>query len=91
MAYYAIIEAVERTPTANIIVHKASATALLSALEKRYNVNGNNVMQAKLAYFNLLTIKNGETAMQFADRIIESRLELKDMGIDETMISKDLH
>ena len=26
--------------------------------------------------------------MQFADLIIESRLELKGMGIDETMISK---
>ena len=85
----------EGNPTANIIVldvgHKASANTLLSALEKRYNVNSNNVIQARLAYFNLLTIKNGETAMQFADRIIEARLELKDMGIDETMISKDLH
>ena len=27
----------------------------------------------------------------FVDRIIESRLELMDMEIDETMISKDLH
>ena len=95
IAYYAIIEAVDGNPTANIIVldvgHKASANALLSALEKRYNINGNNVIQSKLAYFNLLTIKSGENAMQFADRIIESRLELKDMGIDESMISKDLH
>ena len=86
IAYYAIIEAVEGNPTASIIVldvgHKASATALLTAREKRYNVNGNNVIEAKLEYFNLLTIKNGETAMQF----IEARLELKDMGIDETMI-----
>ena len=61
IAYYAIIAAVEGNPTANFIVldvgHKASANALLTAPEKRYNVNGNNVIQAKLAYFNLFTIK----------------------------------
>ena len=94
IAYYAIIEAVEGNPTANIILldvgHKASANALLTAQEKWYNVNCNNVIQEKLAYFNFFTFKNGETAMQFADRIIESRLELKDMGIDEIMISIDL-
>ena len=91
----AIIDAVEGNPTANIIVldggNKANGKSLLNALEKRYNVNRNNVIRAKLAYFNLLTIKNGETAIQFADRIIESRLELKDTGIDDSMISKDLN
>ena len=74
MAYYALIEAVDGNPTANIILldvgHKASANSLLTALEKSYNVTDNNVIQAKLAYINLLTVKNGETSTQFPDRKI---------------------
>ena len=60
--------------------HKALAFALFSAFEKRYNVIGNNLIQSKLSYFNSLLIKNGVTSIEFADRIVETRLELKNMA-----------
>ena len=95
VAYYALIEAADGNPTANIIIldtgHKASAITLYNAFEKRYNVSGSNMIQAKIAYFNSLVIKTGETAIEFSDRIIQTRLELKNMGVDETMICKDIH
>ena len=79
VAYYALIESAEGNPTANIMIldagHKALAFTLFSAFESDTTLFGNNLVLSKLSYFNSLLIKNGETSIEFADRIVETRLE----------------
>ena len=57
------------------------------------NANANIIVfdtghNATIAYFYLLTIKNEESALDFSDGFIETHLELKNMGIDDTILSK---
>ena len=61
---------------------------LFSEFEKRFYIKEQNAIQAKLANFNLLTIKTGEKAIEFADRILSARLELLNVGVKDDMISK---
>ena len=91
---YALVEAAEGNPTANIMIldtgRKALAFILFTVIEKRDNVIGNNMDQSKLSYFNSLTIKSDETLIEFADRIVKTSFELN-LEVSDEMVSTDIH
>ena len=63
VAYHALLEASEGNATVNIIILDCGYLKLYEELKKRFNITQQNVIQAKLAGFNLLTIKSGEKAV----------------------------
>ena len=61
MAYQALLESCDDNPTANIIIldcgHGSTSRKLYDELKKRFNTMEGNVIQAKLANFDLLTVE----------------------------------
>ena len=46
------------------------------------------MVQSKLSYIKL---PDNKTSVEFAYSIVETRLKLKNMGVSDDMVSKDIH